>query len=43
MLMQNFGVTEKEHNDMLWYFLKWSIVMGPGDSQKKEGIRSKLI
>jgi len=24
MLMQNFGVTNKEHYGMLWYFLKWS-------------------
>ena len=26
MLMQNFGVTNKEHYGMLWYFLEWSIV-----------------
>ena len=26
MLMQNFGVTNKEHYDMLWYFLGWSIL-----------------
>ena len=25
MLMQNFGVTDKEHHGMLWYFLEWSI------------------
>ena len=25
MLMQLFGVTKKEHYDMLWYFLAWSI------------------
>ena len=25
MLMQNFGVTKKEHYSMLWYFLEWSI------------------
>ena len=25
MLIQNFGVTNKEHYDMLWYFLSWSI------------------
>ena len=25
MLMQNFGVTNKEHYRMLWYFLEWSI------------------
>ena len=24
MLMQNFGVTNKEHYGMLWYFLEWS-------------------
>ena len=23
--MQNFGVTNKEHYGMLWYFLQWSI------------------
>ena len=22
---QNFGVTNKEHYGMLWYFLEWSI------------------
>ena len=25
MLMQNFGVTNKEHYGTLWYFLEWSI------------------
>ena len=25
MLMQNFGVKNKEHYGMLWYFLEWSI------------------
>ena len=25
MLMQNFGVTNKKHYGMLWYFLEWSI------------------
>ena len=25
MLMQNFGVTNKEHYGMFWYFLEWSI------------------
>ena len=25
MLMQNFGVTNKEYCGMLWYFLEWSI------------------
>ena len=27
MLMQNFGVTNKEHYGMLWYFLEWSITL----------------
>ena len=26
MIMQNFGVTNREHYGMLWYFLEWSIV-----------------
>ena len=26
MVMQNFGVTNKEHYGMLWYFLERSIV-----------------
>ena len=26
MLKQNFGVTNKEHYGMLWYFLKWSVM-----------------
>ena len=25
MLMQTFGVTNKEYYGMLWYFLEWSI------------------
>ena len=25
MLKQNFGVTNKEHYGMLWYFPEWSI------------------
>ena len=25
MLIQIFGVTNKEHYGMLWYFLEWSI------------------
>ena len=25
MIMQNLGVTNKEHYGMLWYFLEWSI------------------
>ena len=27
MLMQNFGVTNKQHYGMLWYFLEWSIAI----------------
>ena len=27
--MQNFGVTNKEHYGMLWYFLEWSIAFMP--------------
>ena len=27
MLMQKFGVTDKEHYGMLWYFLWWSITV----------------
>ena len=27
MLMQNFGVTNKEYYGMLWYFLCWSIAL----------------
>ena len=27
MLMQNFGVPNKEYYGMLWYFLEWSIVL----------------
>ena len=33
MLMQNFGVTNKEYYGMLWYFLEWSI--GPIGSLSK--------
>jgi len=25
-LKQNFGVTNKEHYGMLWYFLEWSVL-----------------
>ena len=25
MLMQSFGVTNKQYHGMLWYFLEWSI------------------
>ena len=27
MLMQNFGVTNKEHYGMLWYFLEWLMLL----------------
>ena len=27
MLMQNFGMTNKEHYGMLWYFLEWLIIL----------------
>ena len=27
MFMQNFGVTNKKHYGMLWYFLEWSIAI----------------
>ena len=27
MLMQNFGVINKEHYGMLWYFLEWLILL----------------
>ena len=27
MIMQNFGVTNKEHYGVLWYFLEWSILL----------------
>ena len=29
MLMQKFGVTNKEHYGMFWYFLEWSIGVEP--------------
>ena len=27
MLMQNFGVINKEHYGMFWYFLEWLITL----------------
>ena len=36
--MQNFGVTNKEHYGMLWYFLEWSIVY----SYFEKGCRKKI-
>ena len=35
MLMQNFGVRNKEHYGMLWYFLEWSICNEPGDQERR--------
>ena len=35
MLMQNFGVTNKEYYGMLWYFLEWSIERCARSGQKK--------
>ena len=29
MLMQNFGMTNKEYYGMLWYFLQWSKFASP--------------
>ena len=34
MLMQNFGVTTKEHYGMLWYFLEWSIALSLHNNKK---------
>ena len=34
MLMQNFGVTNKEHYGMLWYFLEWSIASYSNGSEE---------
>ena len=31
MLMQNFGVTNKQYYVMLWCFLEWSILYGYTD------------
>ena len=30
MFMQNFGVTNKEHYGLLWYFLEWLIATSSG-------------
>ena len=32
--MQNFGVTNKEHYGMLWYFMEWSI----GKTKKNKNV-----
>ena len=29
MLLHNFGLTNREHYGMLWYFLEWSIHLAP--------------
>ena len=35
MLMQSFGVTNKQYHGMLWYFLEWSITsLGFAKSQR---------
>ena len=42
ILMQNFGVTNKEHYGMLWYFLEWSIKL-PGAYLLQTHLRGSLI
>ena len=42
MLMQNFGLTNKDYYGMLWYFLEWSIRGWPGESGKERG-RGKVF
>ena len=42
ILMQNFGVTNKEHYGMLWYFLEWSIKL-PGAYLFQTHLRGSLI
>ena len=39
MLMQTFGVTNKEHYGMLWYFLEWSIALRRWDVSKERPTR----
>ena len=46
--MQNFGVTNKEHYGMLWYFLEWSIIVVQNNGKennvnKKCAARAKLF
>ena len=36
MLMQTFGVTNKEHYGMLWYFLEWLIALRRWDVRKRD-------
>ena len=42
ILMRNFGVTNKEHYGMLWYFLEWSIKF-PGAYLFQTHLRGSLI
>ena len=42
ILMQNFGVTNKELYGMLWYFLKWSIKF-PGAYLFQTRLRGSLM
>ena len=39
MLMQTFGVTNKEHYGMLWYYLVWSIALRRWDVSKERPMR----
>ena len=38
--MQNFGVTNKEHFGMLWYFLEGSIRTVPEVNESEQGLES---
>ena len=49
-LMQNLGVTNKEHYGMLWYFLEWSIrqllILGGnlnGNKKGTETVNDKIL
>ena len=46
MLMQNFGVTDKDHYGMFWYFLEWSIqltLLGAGSCFNIQGGDFNLV
>ena len=43
MLVQNFGVTNKERYGMLWYFLRWSIFVHHGAQGGKQEIFWRLL
>ena len=43
MLVQNFGVTNKERYGMLWYFLGWSIFVHHGAQGGKQDILCRLL